>query len=176
MKDLTNSKIPRLFELMKSKGVTAAALARSLKISQGNVTDWKMGRAAPSAGVMTAVADYLGTTPEYLRGETDDPSPANGKDSSVNSDTSASSVSSDNSVNSVSSDNSVNSGDFDALTEQEKLIVKIFRKASLEDKFRMITAMMTIANKTPGAVPGTSLAAFGGGNSAEPPIDDIVIT
>lgn len=164
MKDLTNSKIPRLFELMKSKGVTAAALARSLKISQGNVTDWKMGRAAPSAGVMTAVADYLGTTPEYLRGETDDPSPANGKGNSVNGDTS------------VNSDNSANNDDLDALTEQEKLVVKIFRKASLEDKFRMITAIMTIANKTPGAIPGTSLAAFGGGNSAEPPIDDIVIT
>lgn len=167
MKDSSKSKIPRLFEFMKSKGVTAAALARAMQITQGNVTEWKMGRAAPSAGVLLSIADYLGTTPEYLRGETDDPSPANDKGNGVNGDTSATSV---------NSDNSVNSDDFDTLTEQEKLIVKIFRKASLEDKFRMITAMMTIANKTPGAVPGTSLAAFGGGNSAEPPIDDIVIT
>ena len=149
MKDSSKSKIPRLFEFMKNRGVTAAALARAMQISQGNVTQWKMGRAAPSAGVLLSIAGYLGTTPEYLRGETDDPSPAEGKG---------------------------NSGDIDALTEQEKLIVKIFRNASLEDKFRMITAMMTIANKTPGAVPGTSLAAFGGGNSAEPPIDDIVMT
>lgn len=149
MKDSSKSKIPRLFEFMKNRGVTAAALARAMQISQGNITEWKMGRAAPSAGVLLSIADYLGTTPEYLRGETDDPSPAEGKG---------------------------NSGDIDALTEQEKLIVKIFRNASLEDKFRMITAMMTIANKTPGAVPGTSLAAFGGGNSAEPPIDDIVMT
>ena len=34
MKDLSNCKIPRLFEVMKSKGVTAAKLSRAINISQ----------------------------------------------------------------------------------------------------------------------------------------------
>ena len=42
MKDLSNCKIPRLFEVMKSKGVTAAKLSRAINISQSNVTEeWR---------------------------------------------------------------------------------------------------------------------------------------
>ena len=158
MKKADNSKIPRLFALMAKKEVKAVKLGADLGVSTGNISDWKSGKSLPSAGTLSAIADYLGTTPEYLRGETDDPSPAKSRE---NSGVSARNANNDDTV---------------PLTEQEKLIVKIFRNASLEDKFRMITAMMTIANKTPGAIPGTSLAAFGGGSSAEPPIDDIVIT
>ena len=71
MKDSSKSKIPRLFEIMKSKGVTSAALARAVNVSQGNVTDWKMGRATPTAGVLITIAEYLDTTPDYLLGKTD---------------------------------------------------------------------------------------------------------
>lgn len=71
MKDSSKSKIPRLFEIMKSKGVTSAALARAVNVSQGNVTDWKMGRATPTSGVLVTIAEYLGTTPDYLLGKTD---------------------------------------------------------------------------------------------------------
>lgn len=71
MKDSSKSKIPRLFEIMKSKGVTSAALARAVNVSQGNVTDWKMGRATPTAGVLVTIAEYLDTTPDYLLGKTD---------------------------------------------------------------------------------------------------------
>ena len=71
MKDLSNCKIPRLFEVMKSKGVTAAKLSRAINISQSNVTEWKMGRATPTAGVLITIAEYLDTTPDYLLGKTD---------------------------------------------------------------------------------------------------------
>lgn len=67
-----NCKIPRLFELMDELKITAATLSRDLKISKGNVTDWKMGRATPSKLALSAIADYLNTTPEYLLGETND--------------------------------------------------------------------------------------------------------
>ena len=72
MSKFENSRIPRLFELMDELNITAATLSRDLKISKGNVTDWKMGRANPSKLALSAIADYLNTTPEYLLGETDE--------------------------------------------------------------------------------------------------------
>ena len=71
MSKFENSRIPRLFELMDELNITAATLSRDLKISKGNVTDWKMGRANPSKLALSAIADYLNTTPEYLLGETE---------------------------------------------------------------------------------------------------------
>ena len=72
MSKFENSRIPRLFELMDELNITAATLSRDLKISKGNVTDWKMGRATPSKLALSAIADYLNTTSEYLLGETDE--------------------------------------------------------------------------------------------------------
>lgn len=71
MKGIEESKIPRLFLLMKEKGITAATLSKDLRISKGNISDWKFGRAAPSTLALATLSDYLGTTPEYLLGETD---------------------------------------------------------------------------------------------------------
>ena len=72
MSKYENCRIPRLFELMDELKITAATFSRDLKISKGNVTDWKMGRATPSKLALSAIADYLNTTPEYLLGETND--------------------------------------------------------------------------------------------------------
>lgn len=71
MSKYENCRIPHLFELMDELNITAATLSRDLKISKGNVTDWKMGRANPSKLALIAIADYLNTTPEYLLGETE---------------------------------------------------------------------------------------------------------
>lgn len=71
MKDYTKSKIPRLFEIMEEKGIKGADITRDLHISSGNISDWKSGRHAPAYGIIVTIADYLGTTPEYLLGETD---------------------------------------------------------------------------------------------------------
>ena len=37
--------------------------------------DWKLRKSQPSEAQLAAVARILGTTPAYLRGETEDPSP-----------------------------------------------------------------------------------------------------
>lgn len=71
MKSYENSKIPRLFQLMEEKNIKASHITRDLKISSGNISDWKSGKAFPTNAVLHALADYLDTTPEYLKGETD---------------------------------------------------------------------------------------------------------
>ena len=71
MKTYENSKIPRLFKLMEEKGIKASQLTRDLNISSGNISGWKTGVGFPSNAVLHALAQYLGTTVEYLKGETD---------------------------------------------------------------------------------------------------------
>ena len=72
MKNFEKSKIPRLFELMQEKGIKGADITRDLRISSGNISDWKNGKSAPASGVLITLADYLGTTAEYLSGETEE--------------------------------------------------------------------------------------------------------
>lgn len=76
MRKIENSKIPRLFEMMNEKGVKGVDITRDLHISSGNISDWKNGKSAPSRGTLTSLANYLGTTPEYLLGETDIKTPS----------------------------------------------------------------------------------------------------
>lgn len=71
MKTYENSKIPRLFKLMEEKGIKASQLTRDLNISSGNISGWKTGVGFPSNAVLHALAQYFGTTVEYLKGETD---------------------------------------------------------------------------------------------------------
>lgn len=71
MKTYENSKIPRLFKLMEEKGIKASQLTRDLNISSGNISGWKTGVGLPSNAVLHALAQYLNTTVEYLKGETD---------------------------------------------------------------------------------------------------------
>lgn len=72
MKNYSDSKIPRLFELMEERGVRGSDLTRLFGVSSGNISNWKTGKNLPSSGTLCAIADYLGTTPEYLRGESDE--------------------------------------------------------------------------------------------------------
>ena len=62
------TKIPRVFEIMKERGITAKKLADAVGVSQGNVSDWKSGRSSPTAAVMAKIADYLGVSSDYLLG------------------------------------------------------------------------------------------------------------
>ena len=59
---------------MKS-GVTKTFIAQSLGRSATLCQDWKQRKSQPSEAQLREVARILGTTPAYLRGETDDPSP-----------------------------------------------------------------------------------------------------
>ena len=62
------TKIPKLFELMNQKNITAKQLSADLKISAGNISDWKSGRSMPSSEKLQLIADYFNVSTKYLLG------------------------------------------------------------------------------------------------------------
>lgn len=64
-------KIPKLFQLMKERGINAKQLSQGTGISTGNISDWKSGKAAPSAKSLAKLSEFFGVTTDYLLGNTD---------------------------------------------------------------------------------------------------------
>ncbi len=65
----------RFEALLKSRGITKTFIARSLGRSATLCQDWKQQKSQPNEQQLREVARILGTTPAYLRGETDEVSP-----------------------------------------------------------------------------------------------------
>ena len=65
----------RFEALRASRGITKRFIAQSLGRSPTLCQDWKLRKSQPSDEQLAVVARILGTTPEYLRGETDEVSP-----------------------------------------------------------------------------------------------------
>ena len=69
------------FEALRiSRGITKRFIASSLGRSATLVQDWKLQKSQPSETQLAEVARILGTTPAYLRGETDEVSPESPQD------------------------------------------------------------------------------------------------
>lgn len=60
--------VDRIFELMKENGLTAKEFAEKVGVSQGNITDWKTGRAQPSINSLKKIADNCNVQLEWLTG------------------------------------------------------------------------------------------------------------
>lgn len=67
------TKIPRLFDVLKERGIKKSVLASATGISTGNISDWETGRSAPTLNKLIVVADYLNCSVDYLLGRTDEP-------------------------------------------------------------------------------------------------------
>lgn len=65
----------RFEELLREKGVKKTFLAEKLHRTSTIFQDWKAGKSRPSYEQVQIVAEALGTTPEYLTGETDEKKP-----------------------------------------------------------------------------------------------------
>ena len=63
----------RFEQLRLSRGITKTFIAQSLGRSATLCQDWKQQKSQPNEQQLREVARILGTTPAYLRGETDDP-------------------------------------------------------------------------------------------------------
>ena len=62
------------FEALRvSRGITKTFIAQSLGRTPTLCQDWKQQKSQPNAAQLREVARILGTTPAYLRGETDEP-------------------------------------------------------------------------------------------------------
>lgn len=66
----------RFERLRSSKGITKKFIAQNLGRSSTICQDWKQHKSQPNPEQLRQVAEILGTTPAWLSGETDDPSPA----------------------------------------------------------------------------------------------------
>ena len=73
----------RFEALLKARGVTKSFIARSLGRSATLCQDWKQQKSQPSDAQLREVARILGTTPAYLRGETDEVSPGPARDAEL---------------------------------------------------------------------------------------------
>lgn len=56
----------RIFRLLKSKGKMQKELAAYTGISTAAISDWKTHGTNPSSDKIVAIAEFLGTSPEYL--------------------------------------------------------------------------------------------------------------
>lgn len=65
------STIDRLLMLAKEKGISQAFICSKLGLSRTYLSDVRSGKARLSEERISAIADLLNTTPEYLKGETD---------------------------------------------------------------------------------------------------------
>ena len=62
------------FEALRvARGITKTFIAQSLGRSPTLCQDWKQQKSQPNDAQLREVARILGTTPAYLRGETDEP-------------------------------------------------------------------------------------------------------
>lgn len=70
----------RFEQLRSAKGITKKFIAQSLGRSSTICQDWKQQKSQPNPEQLRRVAEILDTTPAYLTGETEDPSPASSPD------------------------------------------------------------------------------------------------
>ena len=63
----------RFDALIKEQGISKAFLAEKIGRHKTIFYDWQKGNSAPKKEYLDIIADILGTTPEYLTGESDDP-------------------------------------------------------------------------------------------------------
>ena len=112
----------RILDLLKKQGKGQIELAEALGIHKNNVSDWKAGRSKSYTKYLYQIADFLGTTPEYLRGETDVVQNVNVKGNY-------------NAVGNTNSNITINAEEF---TEQESELLKAFRALSALNKAKAL--------------------------------------
>lgn len=61
---------PRYIELLKSKNISHYRLYKDIGLNNSSITKWKNG-SKPKLESLTKIADYFGTTIDYLVGRTD---------------------------------------------------------------------------------------------------------
>lgn len=64
-----------IFNLISSKKLSIAEVAKATEISPVLFTQWKAGRQKPSTEALSKLADYFNVSVDYLLGRTDDPTP-----------------------------------------------------------------------------------------------------
>lgn len=64
-----NITVSRIFKIIRENKLTAKEFAKSCSLAQGNVTDWKTGRARPSVMALRKIAKKYNVQLEWLTGD-----------------------------------------------------------------------------------------------------------
>ena len=65
--------IQKMLELMEQKGIKRNKISKDLNFGINQIKYWETHGNIPSGDTVKKIADYLGTTPEYLLGESAEP-------------------------------------------------------------------------------------------------------
>ena len=63
--------VDRIFQLIEESKLTAKEFANKVGVSQGNITDWKTGRAKPSTEALFKISNACNVSIDYLMGKSD---------------------------------------------------------------------------------------------------------
>lgn len=63
----------RIQQMLDMKGVSMREMYEYIGASSGNVSDWKSGRSHPTVDKYVKMADFFGTTVDYLTGRAEMP-------------------------------------------------------------------------------------------------------
>lgn len=63
--------VDRIFQLISENKLTAKEFANKVGVSQGNITDWKTGRAKPSVESLQKIAKYTNVQLDWLTGDSE---------------------------------------------------------------------------------------------------------
>ena len=58
----------RVEKLVNDKGITFYVLAKELNFARSLFSDWKVGKSMPKTDKLIKIANYLGTTVDYIVG------------------------------------------------------------------------------------------------------------
>ena len=61
--------VSRIFKIIRENKLTAKEFAKSCSLAQGNITDWKTGRAKPSVNALRKIARKYNVQLEWLTGD-----------------------------------------------------------------------------------------------------------
>lgn len=70
---MNDKTVNRIFDIMKTRNLSAAEVSRNTYIKPQVITQWKQGKQKPSADALSKLADYFDVSVDYLLGRTDDP-------------------------------------------------------------------------------------------------------
>lgn len=139
--------ITNIKSICKTQNIPLSEMLEQCNLSKGFIYDVEKRDRTPSIDKVTAIAEYLGVSVDYLLGRTDTPTGYSNGISNVQTTVNGSQVSGNNNGNINTVNKSDNSGTLDETAEQ---VAKAFQNMSLADKAKVITliAELTEKNKT----------------------------
>lgn len=127
----------RILNLLKLQNKQQKDLAEFLGVSSKTVSSWVIGQNKAYKKYLYQIAAFLHTTPEYLRGETDDPAPQVSFIGSVSGDVNGNG----NAIGGIVMNAS------DSLSEQDMEMLNQFRLLSVKGKARALVFLMDLVEK-----------------------------